>query len=329
MPIYSQVGTALCYAYTASDLVNYQLMSNGNNLLTVNPLWIAFNDSTRRHDGLTEGGFTADAIKKLNQKGICLEEKVQEKLASFTQSTGLTEAEFLNFLDDFFIAVANSAYKKKSKENENEDIFQSAFDEAAINLRMYKKEKIQSIDEFQERLMAMKLLDKNVFKVFMKDLFLECHKETLDRTNHFTVTGNKTRFMKNQVLSDELKTILKDARGPIAIGYCSGALTNQNYDGVSYLLTRNFKQSCLPHASSIVGSRLKNNQCQFLLRNSYGDGWGEWTKSWSCFCQNKKTAELIDECAPSTHPVADYSVLGCWLPAEHVVRNTTVATWLK
>lgn len=327
-PIYDQDGAGICYAYASADLINYELAEQGNDQLKVDPVWAAYTFSSKWRHGLTDGGITAQTIRSLNREGICPPDKVQSQLNEFAQSTGLNGPEIIYFLETYFEELSKINADKKNVMND-EDKFDTAYANAYINVKAYHPEVLQCVEKFEQHLMTIDLLHKNVFKVFAKNIFSNCDKKTVNKNYHFNVNGLLTHVMPNEMLNNKIRSVLSEESGPVAIGYCANVLTDKNYDGIMSVGARIPKNGCLSHESSLVGSRTKDGQCQFLLRNSWGSYWGSWTKNWSCSCQNKKTLEVFDDCTAEKNPGHQFSVLGCWLPAEQIVKNLDGATWIS
>lgn len=328
LPVYDQDGAGICYAYVASDLANYHLMKNGENKLKVDPIWAAFSYSNILQDGLTEGGRTAKTLATLSREGICPQELIEQEMQKFSGETGMSHPETVYFLERFFQKLYEIKIDRKNKMNEDQK-FQEAFDTAAISVRGYQGGAMKCIDEFETKLKNLDLLHQDVYKVFAKNIFKACNKKTVNKDYQFqTKTGLATN-LTNKVLDRKIKELFNENQGPISIGYCSKALYDKNYDGLFYLVSRIRKNSCSGHASSLVGSRSKNGKCEYLLRNSWGAGWHPWTRNWSCSCQNNVTLQVIDDCNPKDHPGDSFTVLGCWLPSDHIVKNTESLDWIK
>ena len=107
--------------------------------------------------------------------------------------------------------------------------------------------------------------------------------------------------------------------------------------------SRKRKASCGGHSSVLVGSRAKNNKCEYLLRNSWGTNFGDWTSNWECFCEQRKaqkttvsgntytTTYKVERfnCKKKTHQYQHgIKVLGCWVNEDALANNISEASWV-
>jgi len=69
---------------------------------------------------------------------------------------------------------------------------------------------------------------------------------------------------------------------PFKIGFCQNILFRGNsYRGVTNIgLTTLLAKNCQPHAALIIGRRVKNGTCQFLVRNSWGTSCCPYSREW-------------------------------------------------
>ena len=120
---------------------------------------------------------------------------------------------------------------------------------------------------------------------------------------------------------------------PLGIRYCSEVLSEPNLDSIKddpyKSRIENRQGKCGSHASMLVASRPSGKSCEYLLRNTWGAGYGGWTKNWTCSCKNKKTGDFVSACKKDTHPTDKFEVVGCWVPEKNIIKNLYGAQWLE
>jgi hypothetical protein len=144
-------------------------------------------------------------------------------------------------------------------------------------------------------------------------------------------------FSPSNANDDDYRKVLRNhfakSSQPLGISYCSTFLSKPELDGIkddpSRPRSSNRVNGCGPHASLLVASRPSGKSCEYLLRNTWGAGYGAWTKNWSCSCKSKITGKFISECKKETHPINHYEVTGCWVPESKLVKNIFGTQWLN
>lgn len=91
-------------------------------------------------------------------------------------------------------------------------------------------------------------------------------------------------------LTDEIIDQLQEDSLPVGISYCSRVLKRgKNFKGISSygVWGHNFKKKdgktdCGNHASLVIGTRNNGGKCEFLIRNTWGTGCGNYSKDFKC-----------------------------------------------
>ncbi|RPJ74296.1 MAG: hypothetical protein EHM20_10850, partial [Alphaproteobacteria bacterium] len=108
IPIYDQDGVGLCYAYAASQMVDYYRIKNGDTSYGLtNPLYTSWatyykSRSLIKFDSLDNGGYSESAVDALKEVGTCSQEEVEKKLASLKKKANLSDAELLFYLETMY-----------------------------------------------------------------------------------------------------------------------------------------------------------------------------------------------------------------------------------
>lgn len=155
----------------------------------------------------------------------------------------------------------------------------------------------------------------------------KCFKE---KSKKLSIVVERLNF---RVLADDnsyeffLKQKLQELKKPISITYCSNIWRLNEYDGIDQNekgIRDRLKKDCHYHESTVVGKKIINGQCHFLVKNSWGTNWTRDNERYLCTCRKKDTKEIIDNC--NTHKNKDLEVLACWIPARGLARNIGALT---
>ena len=131
-----------------------------------------------------------------------------------------------------------------------------------------------------------------------------------------------------KVTSDEdgisfLQKSLNTLKAPVAVQLCANFLFDPSYRGVTVRNSVGTPSAldCEGHAVMAVGKKQIANKCHFLIRNSWGSGWGKWAENLSCMCKNRSTGQLVDDCNITTHNNGQFTVEACWVDSGPLSRN--------
>lgn len=364
IPVYNQDGSGTCYAFTASQLANYYLINNKKSKgPVVHPLWVALS-YVKVHKGTTiRGGFVDEALDSISDVPVCNYQSVANSLSEIAKEYGMNDHEVIGFIENFSINFRNEIKKKAAEEskskrdkenfirrydnpmpidntyvhvnrpllNERELILRNLFYNALNDTISYMKEFTSCTESNMRQLTdalapLLKMTESITFRALLNS---DCKQTTpikLPKTKIFKADFDN-KFKKS------FREHFANSNQPLGIHYCSTVLSNPNNDyidgGGQSDKTRKTKKGCGQHASILVASRPSKNSCEYLLRNTWGAGYGSWTKNWKCACKNKKTGAYFNDCKKDSHPVKQYEVVGCWIPEDKMIKNTYGAQWLE
>jgi hypothetical protein len=190
---------------------------------------------------------------------------------------------------------------------------------------------IMSVFSFDKKNRQLEILKQNAFK----DCFQEgaISKVEIPKTEH---VGEF--FASNQKILNSIDKALDTKNSPAAVGYCSKVMSTPEFtppvplgpDGiipkprVLQLASSKNVQKCSPHYSLVVARRSRGEQCQYMIRNTYGTHF--WNKFMDCTCE--KDGKQFD-CNYTTHGDQDLKVLGCWINGENLAESTFSVTSFK
>lgn len=336
IPVYDQDSLGTCYAYSTSQLADYYLMSNKKKTEpSVSPHWLALKYSNRfLRSGIT-GGTIGGTIEALREDGYCDSKDSDKLLHQFAKKGGMSDAEFLGILEDYFELYEMSMRSKKSFNETNLKVtgaLNPKFVTKTRKLDLFRKASSRLSQKycpanghFAELEKAISgYLDLPTTYFLNKLAALDCPSPKKNLVPPPTFFSPKKNVEVEQSL---IKTLSNNK--PVGIGYCARIWWEPKTKNI---LTRapkltfwNEKQ-CGTHASVVVGMKPLGNKCQFLVRNSWGNGFSDGNSQYKCLCKNKKTKAYVDDCTKKTHSNKDYSVEGCWVSGEALSTNVMSTT---
>lgn len=190
---------------------------------------------------------------------------------------------------------------------------------------------LMSAFSFEKKNKQLEILKDEIFK----DCFAEgaIKKVEIPKTEHVgEFYASNKRLLKN------IDEALDKKNSPAGIGYCSKVMDNPDFTPpvklgprgiipkprVLQLASAENVQKCSPHYSLVVARRPKGNQCQYMVRNTYGSHF--WNEYMDCTCE--KNGKQFD-CSYKTHGDQDLKVLGCWINGENLAESTFSVTSFK
>lgn len=314
IPVYDQDGNGLCYAYSASQLINYRLIKNGPAIKRVHPGWLAYQHALFYKTKTLHTGGVAQAIWVASNLKTCDYHKVASSIQSLVKSTNATEAQILNFIDSF-----SESYARKPKDFKSYSSIQSSLKEAA-NVRQCCGQK--NWNALLPQLATLKNLSS--LAIFASLVMPDCEWDT----SFLPPMKEDSKYIAENEFSFFANLNLETAKEPVAITYCANVWTDPDFLGVNRPVNK-FKSGCAAHASLVVGKKMIGNSCHYLVRNTWGTQWTNSNSKFKCMCRSLADNKLSDNCTPETHPNSKYSVDSCWLPEKALKKNTLVITKIK
>ena len=368
IPVYNQDGSGTCYAFTASQLANYYLMKEKNYKdLEYHPLWAALTYAQDNKSESVVGGVADGALEALASSKNCSYQSVTRSLQRMAKDNKMTDHEILGFIETYAseygklwkkfhenFANVQQEEKKRSKEelfykvkidntyvkkpflahelkyNRAHLMKQQALESTVTIMKGYADCSEDALRQFSK--MIAPILGAMDTKIIQKLLFSEC--KIPNRTNPLP---KPSIYLPKKATDKDFSKMMRNhfshSNQPLGIRYCSNVLTDPKLESIGNnpdLPRYNDRgKSCGSHASILVGSRMKGKTCQYLLRNTWGAGYSNWTNNWSCSCRHKKTGKYSENCNKKTHPVSQYEVSGCWIPESKLIKNMYGAQWLE
>lgn len=287
IPVLNQTNSGTCYAYSASQMLNYQTVKRGLGAV-IHPLWLAIRFGQYSGADSIDGGNAYGAMLAFQgSKTFCTKDEVEIALQNFSKKYRYPREKLVEFIN------------KKGLFDENDTT--NGCDVAGL------------YQFFQDPL--IKKMTSN--QIYMKLLMPECKLRKIPKLPEVHNEYKENMSGGNLGLEQRIHAQLSQNRSPIAISYCNNIWRDPNY------VLNKSAASCEKHSSVLVGERIASpGGCQYLIRNTFGDLWNNYYANKPCLCRNRKTGAFADNCTPQTHNSRDWSVQGCWFPQRTVSQNT-------
>ncbi|MES2527788.1 MAG: hypothetical protein V4598_11900 [Bdellovibrionota bacterium] len=304
IPVADQDGVGICYAYTASQLVDYHLLKTRQTREAVmHPAWLALKSSRR----LLYAGTEWQAITDLRTAGSCSYDQVEGALNLFGQRANITAQPLLAFIEAYETAIFTESNRRRT--SITEEMQGRAFLEAITATADICPEGVL-FDRLLPELRASNETSVQLINRIVRDA---------------CAPANLRSYNIPQPLIAELadnataKASLEDqiGKGPFTFAYCSTTWDNPNYS-MNRAATG---EDCGMHSSLAVGRKQIGEHCYMLVRNTWGNGWGSWNQNEKCLCKNTTTGAWVDECTEAQHNDGNHSVEACYIGINRLSRN--------
>ncbi len=303
IPIYDQDGVGLCYSYAAVQMVDYyRLLKGQKNVELTNPLYAAwlsvFKDpKILKNLDLKGGGYVEDVVSALKKHGACSDKDTKKALLSLMKASGKSEAEILNFLQLMFKGQF-SLIDEKSKQR----LFNRLENEMGLNCSQFNA----TVDLLKIK-KILGLYPSYILEGFLKDC----------RTSEINVPN----LVKYNIGSDEkFKKIIDQSferklPPQVSINCSEEFFSTPAKDNGRNILGLRISQSCGMHAVVLAGRKKINNECSYMIRNSYGAFWYPKGAS-SCACK-LKNGNYKSHCQKGE----GMEYLGCWFKSTDLMKS--------
>jgi len=317
MPNFSQGHAGICYAYGAMQMAGNWREINGmkitDKIALPNGIYAGLlarvyqQESKKKYDKSTlDQGSISINISGIRKYGMCKDTVIKRSLEKFAKKKHINLNAFYEFTKSYILPYNERLPREKfwwkltfwkSKEKRMTEgrsrAKERATREAAKKMSNYNDRHglVDQMDIIKIREVMEPYVDNHDYVGFFKEVFSDCFKK-----ENIYLKSKKLPplyWIKNTNYQRTTKRIvgLLDRKNPTWLGmsYDAGILRNKNHK---------YKKST--HVSLIVGKRVREGKCQFLVRNS----WGNYCKyDWEC----KKDRSGREQ--------------GLWMDADRLVPN--------
>lgn len=316
MPVLDQAGSGMCYAYSAAQLANYQLIKSGRaERPTVHPAWAGILYKERSNDRDLAGGFPYASLDAIAAAGNCDEQSVHQAIKARSELVGVPEARIMKFLDDY-----GEIIRKKNYSTSLESDRALALEQAAA------KNSYCPAPNWRRLMGKPELLAENAVAAMRTLLAESCQDQNI--TNLDLPPYQRMKQGDDYAFASKIDSVLERGN-PLGMTFCSMATDDPHSSPPRFLkdLPNGVRQlnvtekACGAHVALIAGRKTLNGSCHYLYRNSRGTGWYPDIRHLTCLCKNKRTNQYVDNCRYQTHNDSRHIVEACWVPKENVVPN--------
>lgn len=294
IPVVDQGNTGTCFAFVAAQMLNYKSVKLGQGKIA-HPFWVTYKNGNSRKSDKISSGDTRLAIAAFKEGPNCSYETVEKNVREFSSKYGFPVNKILGLVE------------RKGFFDENELLIRSC-----------------DIPGLYNYFQSNPLINVATSPRLLHDLIspsCELQKPPAWPTKTFGKKG-----LPSQVIHEASSALFKN-RSPIAVSHCSYLWYNRKAPGITNFHQRNASGSCYreggAHVALLVGQKTFGGQCNYLMRNSWGNGFSNpMSKDLTCLCKNKKTGQFDDNCSRKTHNNGQWSVEACWVPAPTVAKYT-------
>jgi hypothetical protein len=332
MPIYDQGELSTCYAYTASQLIDFWRFKNDPAARDLtSPVWTALVHKVRMplHWNPDNLDFSRMAwvFKSLEREGICRAEVVDRAIERLRNGNArMQEADLMSFFQELWDEYQNQA----SILGLNPGAYDLAY--AKISSKPYYADRIENSLVESFRFIDGGSRGKRL-QTLLARVMNECTGENLLKVSLPDWKSIGLGFASNRKIIHKMNEILE--RGsPLGLGYCSNLLDEgPGYRAFRFkprILGVAFRQAkCGAHYSIVAGQRpRRDGSCEFLIRNTYGTGF--WTDHFSCMCRSRDPSIAgFQDCKASQAERNNQQVVGCWISGQDLANNTYDLTWFE
>ncbi len=324
VPVTDQDGVGLCYAYAGAQLMNYQLVRQGKEP-SVHQLYLGM-EFTRYTRGNIEYGNTQQAISHLLDNRNCPAPRVREALASLVQKAGSREEDVYGFI----IKVSERLVELQRQKTQTAGAWRPVPLSEAEVTRILTQTNTEfapychpgtRLEQIFPEIRALGVMaPENVLHGILSPFCQQRERLRLP-------TPRGWRFRSTEESTTAISDTIAQGQSPVAVSFCSRALYQANYVGLNRT-SMGLASDCGLHESLVVGRRPAGASCEFLLRNSWGTGFGRHTETSKCLCKHRRTGAFVDDCTNATHNNGEYTVEACWISAGALGANAVEMTWL-
>lgn len=294
-PLRDQRDIGWCYANVAADLITFKF-KNVLNGARVSASYIAIlNNEIFQKNPNDEVGDVLPALLIAEYFGVCTGSLEEEFFNTGPHKTLREKINNLVYLKD--------AYDKRKKNQEYLDVYLQRINQYAQSNSLINKISIEELEEILKnssrktfpRKLADRICKTNLIKLKMDLNGIDYNYFMINGVFHYQLSKGFAKAGKDNLIKKTNYYISNNK--PVSVGYNTSIFDEKGYQ--SY-------QTSGGHVSLIVGQRWNDelNQCEFLLRNSWGTN-----------CYSYQNPELKGKCDPKTGYL--------WLPSEILKRSIT------
>ncbi|TDJ09493.1 MAG: hypothetical protein E2O68_00250 [Deltaproteobacteria bacterium] len=282
VPNLDQGPVGICYSHAATTLIDMyrdiHMPKYSKRIALSNPQYTALlyhmeypGGSYLGKSNTLDGGWAQKAIDAVRKHGMCRFDVINRSMQNFSKENQISTRDWYAFTEWFLEFYDKKTQRELQRAPNKSKALKDIFSRYTKRKRI---EDFYNYADFTKIFNSMKpyLLTAS-YKDYAKDVFGQCFK----KENIYLPTKRLPKIITHRGIGGKAKRIIKelDKKNPVGITYTADVLRGGRkwYHDIKY-----FWKSP-NHQSVIVGKRVRNKKCEFLLKNS----WGNYCKySWEC-----------------------------------------------
>lgn len=335
MPVLDQDGVGICYAFSGTTLVEYELRKKGiKRSLSPIDAALVFKTKTAIFSDELESGLLDFSVNDFKYFGVATKECVDKVIKEVTKDSPMTSEVFTALIHNIYAYENAKTQKDRAQAKEEMDDFCDAYGiENSTVLKFHKAV-------------------NNTAKSYFKSLLEPCKKERLDALKWKLPDYDHVYLGSDQKLQRKINDVLSREK-PANAGICSEIIKNGDlkHVGIEKTLgarmpaqeevtqitkqvtktkqpgkvitktvttTRNLIQDkCSPHAVVITAQKKEKGVCQYLVRNSWGASW----EGTGLVCACKTSKGYYPDCSKAPRGTSNKVMVGCWVSEKTFLPN--------
>lgn len=313
MPVLDQDGMGICYAFTASQMIEYEAKRNGINrsFSSIDASFLS-KAQDKSETFQLDSGQSDEAIKAILKEGVASRTCIDNVIKKHTAGTSLSSEEFLALIEDVWKARRTKTTEAKIKSD-----LKLTCDSYGI-----------SVGQFSDLLKDL----KKPFKTFLFDMFKECDLDReqskiiqdLDLDLKVKASGDNseiTKFIDNFLDKKKIPNL----------AICAEIIQGKpQHRGLVITDKREYKRNkgqreCGAHSVLLTARRKVGHTCEYLVRNSWGGSWAP--NDMKCACKTPTT--YYPDCSLNKEKHGNKVMVGCWVKEENLIPNTKSVVGFK
>lgn len=320
MPILDQGALGICYAEAPAEVLEYELRLSGKNV-SVSPIDLAVESSSLIQklgfgDPIQSGDFRR-VFEVASKKGVVSKECVDEELQKLVGDKKLSPEDVVYLIDKINATPGLLSLKKPTL--------------AEINFELEKDGHLETSCEVEDD--VSHILQNEEWKISVSEVLLQ-----------------SIRFCrKNRISLPKIEFDKKEKGTPSEFLAFVDQVLGRHKPALTTLLET---EGAATHDLVIVGRRLHQGKCEYLLRNSYGEKWNQTGQTCACRdpdgkyyqdCQERfkqtdvlearyaaaKTPENLKALLAHKDQDTRVSFVGCWEAADELGKKIQLAGGVK
>lgn len=323
MEVCDQGPLGVCYAVSAAQLINYQIIEapvtnatqaqgQPQKSIKVHPLWIAY--LYKGQNKGFSGGLTDESANVIRKHGVCPSLVVEKSIKDFIGTAWMNGYQLFCLIEN----LESNWSGEKQVRQAYQQAHQKCMGWSSFNEDIYGSIIAIMTD-------SRGIINRPSSHEIVREVFSGCYEPGVIQKKKIKKIEAECDWCTDSEVKEKISKNLRKNK-MVGIDYCAEVLEDKAFVGIEDGRNSNFQftprgfkikdsKKCGNHASVLVGQKEINNKCHFLLRNSWGTRkYREWP---NCICE-EYNGNIVD----CKYGQAPYKSVSCWVGADELAKNT-------